>query len=301
MNTFQSSEYKKSPISNDHKTGVGAICVDDDFIYYSTYETCENGSLMYPLKKYNQKEKENMPTCVVGFDRIRGIAKDKENNIYVVDSLKWRVVKFDSDLNPEQKTCPVSTNSEGNQAYPHLLQEPYGILVTDKYVFVCASKENSIYIFHPNLNLLFEIKNDDMLLNQTDITMLNGKYFVTTHSAIVVFNINFENETYNAHRINGMHYNGHPFEMFSKEKKLRGICSDNKHLYVAETNGRLLLLDYNETKKQLHCIDSIQCSPIVVAHHNGTVYFCQKDKDGKFFIAKVIANYGTDYEDIFQV
>ena len=112
MNTFQSSEYRKKSISNDHKTGVGAICVDDDFIYYSTYETCENGSLMYPLRKYNHKEKEKISTCVVGFDRIRGIAKDKENNIYVVDSGKWRVVKFDSDLNPEQKTCPVSTNSQ---------------------------------------------------------------------------------------------------------------------------------------------------------------------------------------------
>ena len=292
LQTLLTLKYKKSSISNDHKTGVGAICVDDDFIYYSTYETCENGSLIYPLRKYNHKHKEK--ECVVGFDRIRGIGKDRKH-IYVVDSCKWQVVKFDSDLNPVRKT--------GTQAYVNvpLFKEPYGVFVTDKYVFVCASKENSICIFHPNLDLYCEIKNDDILLNQTDITMLNGTYFVTTHSAIVVININFDNGTYNAHQIKGMHHNGLPFEMFSKEKQLRGICTDDKHLYVAETNGRLLLLDYDEAKKQLHCIDSIQCSPIVVAYHNGTVYFCRKDKDGKFFIAKVIANYGADYKNIFQV
>ena len=279
--------YGKSSIINDI-TGVGAICVDDDYIYYSTYETCENGSFMYPLRKYDQKEKEKMPTCVVGFDRIRGIAKDNKNNIYVVDSCKGQAVKFDCNLNP-------------GSVFQTFLPLNYGILVTDKYIFICARTGNRICIFNPNNNIWWKIKHNIMLPNQTDITMLNGTYFVTTDSAIVVITINFDNGTYIAHKIKGMYYNSNNFEHFNQDKQLRGICSDDKYLYVAEKNGRLLILKYDEVKKQLHCIDSIMCSPIVVAHHNGTIYFSRKGNNEKFFIAKVIANNGTDYKDIFQV
>ena len=228
---------------------------------------------------------------VVGFDRVRGIGKDNTYNLYVVDSSNWRVLKFDTNLIPQRKTCSTAK----------VIQEPYGILVTDKYIVVCGHEENKISIFHDNLDLCCHINPKNILISPTDITVLDGIYFVTAYAAIVAITIDFDKQTFDALKIGCMIEN-RKFQQFSVEIQLRGICAGDKYLYVTETTGRLLCLKYDKEKKKLHYISSMQCSPINVAHHNGTVYFSRKTSQGDYYIAKVTEDYGgMGYEDLFKV
>ena len=228
-----------------------------------------------------------MATVVV-FDRVRGIGRDKSDNVYVVESSNWRVLKFDTNLIPQRKTCSI-------------IQESYGIVVTDEYIIVCGHEENNISIFHPNLDLYCHIKPKSILISPTDITMLDGIYFVTAYAAIVAITIDFDKQTFDALKIGGM-IDNHKFQQFNVKIQLRGICAGDKYLYVTETDGRLLCLKYDKEKKKLHYISSNRCSPINVAHHNGTVYFSRKTNRGDYYIAKVTEDYGgMGYEDLFKV
>ena len=262
--------------------------MDNRYIYYSTYESRESGKRFTLQKYYKQSGTKMVP--VVGFDRVRGIGRDKSDNVYVVDSSNWRVLKFDTYLIPQLKTCSTAK----------VIQEPYGILVTDEYIIVCGHEENKISIFHDNLDLYCHINLKNILMSPTDITMLDGIYFVTAFAAIVAITIDFDKQTFDALKIGGMIKN-RKFKKLTGKKQLRGICAGDKYLYVTETTGRLLCLKYDKEKKMLHYISSIRCSPINVAHHNGTVYFSRKTSQGDYYIAKVTEHYGEmGYEDLFK-
>ena len=243
---------------------------------------------MYSLRKYHKENRENLKT-VVGFNRIRGIGKDESNNIYVVDSCNNQVVKLDNNLTPLRKTLTVGS----------LFQQPYGILITDEYIFLCGNKTSKIFIFHLNLDLYCETSANEILQDPMDITLFDGIYFVTTHAAIVAITFHFTTSSFTAKQIRGVIVNG-KMENFRVDRRLRGICRDNEHLYVAEVGGRLLCLRYDKTNKQLHYVDSIDCSPVAVAHHSGTIYFCRKQKES-FYIAKVTWCDKMDFEGIFKL
>ena len=223
---------------------------------------------------------------------MRGIGRYKSNTVYVVDSSNWRVLKFDTNLTPQRKTCST----------PKVIQEPYGILVEDEYnIIVCGHEENKISVFSHNLDLYFHIKLKNILISPTDITVLDGIYFVTVYAAIVAITIDFGKQTFDALKIGGMIEN-RKFQHFNVEIQLRGICTGDKYLYVTETTGRLLRLMYDKEKKKLNYISSMQCSPITVAHHNGTVYFSRKTSQGDYYIAKVTEdNGGMGYKNLFKV
>ena len=267
---------------------MGALYVDEHF-YYSTYER-DGNEKRYTLQKCYKDNGVKIVT-VVGFDHVRGISRDESDNIYVVDSVNSRVLKFDSDLTPLLKTCTTAK----------IFQEPYGIVVTDEYIIVCGHDENRITIFHHNLDVYCHKKTPKNLTKPTDITVLNGIYFVTAYAAIAAITIDFDAQTFEAVKIKGVYYNK-TFRPFS-EAELRGICADGQYLYVTQLNSALLCLKYDRKSKKLYFISSIRCSPITVAHHNGTIYFSRTTKDD-FHIAKVTKNcseHDMSYEDLFKV
>lgn len=164
------------------------------------------------------------------------------------------------------------------------------------------TEKKRICVLHHDLTLYCDIKEKGLLNDPTDITTLNGRYFVTVESAIVVLKIDFQKRSFEAHKIEKMVMAGGCTESFSDELELRGICACSQYLYVAEASGRLLCLQYNPTGYKLNYIGAVpDCSPIAVAHYNGEVYFSQTTREG-CFIAKVTHTQSTmAYDTLFRI
>ena len=98
-------------------------------------------------------------------------------------------------------------------------------------------------------------------------------------------------------------------EHFKGTVNLRGICNNGLYLYVTEkgSNGQLLCLEFSEDKDQLLFVDaennctkhcspgscSPGCSPVVVVHHEGNIYYSQGTRERKYHIIKVTHVPGT--------
>ena len=275
---------------NTHKSGIGALHVDSQGIYYSIYETFTNGKQpLYTLHKCHTDGKHI--TTIVGFNHIRGIGRDNSNNIYVVDSLNSRVIKFDSSFTPLRKMSRI--------------REPFGIHVTETgYVFICDNRNNKISILNEKMDLCYDINHRGLLIDPTDITELDGTYFVTTYTAIVAIDVDFQEKSFEARKIEEIMIDGKATP-FSVENELRGICADHQYLYVTESRNRLLRLEYDVLSGQLKYAGSLNdCSPIVVASHNGVVYFSRTVPDGRCYISQVTTNSHGEllgYKDLFKV
>ena len=258
------------------KGGVGGLCIDGNKKYYSCCEKNRNKTEeRYTLHVW----KPDGDYILGGFKHIRGIAKDNENCFYVVDSLNKRVLKFNSNWTLLRRTSHNSTQNG------MVLNGPFGIYVNEKYVFVCARRNSKICIFDHELNLCYRIKHRNIESGPIDITFFEGKFFVVIKNAIVVFEIDFESKNYKVVKITKF-YNDHKPEPFNAELELRGITASDQYLYVTETSGRLLCLLYHDHK--LIYISSIpNCSPVVVVHNAGSIYYSRRTSEGKFALASV--------------
>ena len=262
--------------------------MENEFVYYSSCETFANGApAQYILHKCYKKGKNI--TTIVGFHHIRGIERDASSNTYVVDSLNSRILKFDSEFNLIYKTCSIS--------------EPFGILVRNNRVYICDNRKNKITILNDSLDLCFDIKRTDLLIDPTDITELDGTLFVTTYTAIVAIDVDFDTKSFEARKIKKMVKDG-KMESFNEDNELRGICADSEYLYVTESKGRLLRLKYDRESGQLNFTGELKdCSPVVVACHNEVIYFSRIAQDGRCYISKLAINsHGelSGYEDLFR-
>ena len=241
---------------------VGALYVDDEYIYYSTHEETHEKEPYYPLYKYHKENKERSRIAAVS-NYVRGIGKDDDSgDIYVVDSHNGQIIKFDgTSLNPVLKSRRV-------------FKDLFGICVTKKFILVCAFRDNKISILDDELNLYREIKHPGLLINPTGITQHDDTYFVTTSAAVVAIDISYEEKSFKALKFKSMVNNGKE-ESFIEE--LRGICSDGEYIYVTKSEDCLLCLKYDRKKSKLNLVYKIpNCKPIVPAYNDGTVYFCQE-------------------------
>ncbi|CAI8037905.1 hypothetical protein GBAR_LOCUS21172 [Geodia barretti] len=263
---------------NRKKSGVGGLCIDGNKTYYSCCEKYESkAEEMYTLHVL----KPDGELILGGFKHIRGIEKDSNNCYYVVDSSHKRVLKFDSNWNPLRRTSRNSTE------YGTVLSEPFGILATQEYVFVCAYRNKQICIFDHELSLHYRITHDYLLSGPTDIAVFRNTFFVTIKSSIIVFQIDFDSKTYKAMKMDSFVTN-RKTEIFKQALELRGICACKQYLYVAESSGRLLCLEYDFENSRLVYVDSIpKCCPVVVVHDAGTIYYSRRTTEGKFTIARV--------------
>ena len=142
-----------------------------------------------------------------------------------------------------------------------------------------------------------------------DITKLGGTIFVTAKSAIYIMDIDFSQERFKCTMYNFVMSPEGKAEHFKDTVYLRGICNNGRYLYVSErgSSGRLLCLDFNKDQDQLLYVDaennctkhcspescSPDCSPIVVVHHNGNMYYSQGTRERKYHIIKVTHEPGT--------
>jgi hypothetical protein len=285
----EAAQLKRQDIGNTHKSGIGALYVDGQAIYYSSHETfASDAPAQYTLHKCHMDGKNI--TTIVGFHHIRGIGRDKSGNTYVVDSLNSRVIKFDSSFIPTRKTTSI--------------REPFGIHVTNSFVFICDNRKNKMSILNDKLDLCYDINRKDLLIDPTDVTELDGTYFVTTYTAIVAIDVEFEEQSYRARKIETLVIDGKE-EAFSVDKELRGICADHQYLYVVESNSRLLRLEYDSIRGQLKYAGSLRdISPVVVACHDGEVYFSRIAQDSRCYISQVTTNGNGEllgYIDLFRV
>jgi hypothetical protein len=246
------------------RSAVGAIYVEANFLYYSC-KVMDNDS--YVLRKCNRDGKHTL--TVHGFNHIRGIGRDTSGNFYVADSFNSRILKFDRHMNPLCKTCGASA------AY---LDTPFGILVTSDHILVCSNRKTHICILNHDLDLLYKLI---LGFKTTDITVFDGKYFVTTTSSIIsISDINFEDKK----------FTGHTELTIEGELELRGICASDQYLYVtqkSESHGFLLCLQFDAGHLKVIAKDEVSAPPGAVFYDGNTLFYSQGQWNEQFSIYTV--------------
>ena len=280
------------------RTIVGALFVEQDAIYCAC-KVVKDSHRIFTLHKY-----EHDGTFIFymeGFNHIRGIAKDSSGNFYISDSLAGnRVIKFDNDWNPLRKT---------NNFASETIDDPYGIyldedVVKERNIYLCS--KDQICILDEELNIRYSLA---LQFCPLDVTKLSGRIFVTAKSAIYIMDINFSQERFKCTMYNCMMSPEGEAEHFKGTVYLRGICNNGQYLYVTEKgpNGRLLCLEFSKDKDKLLYVDaennctkhcspgscSPDCSPVVVVHHNGNMYYSQGTREREYHIIKITHEPGT--------
>ena len=287
------------------RSGVAALYVDDDYIYYSCTEEVPQNILVikHCLRKCDHKGNLICSTSFKHF--IRGIGMDNKGYLYVAANSK--VFRLNKDnMKPVRKTHHESSNH---------LQEAYQLIVVPKYeyVLVCSNKKRKICIFDYDLKLCFYLT---LNFQPNGIAILHDRYFVVGKGTVATINIDFESKKYYTMEWKQMKVGG-DFESFQEQANLRGICASNDYLLVTEVNenssGRLLCLQVTDDQLECvaiknkfseHCIDGCTegCSPVVVTHSNGADYYSQGYFNKNFHIVKVAQTNPTiETEVVFHV
>ena len=238
------------------------LCVTDKRIYFSDSKTIM-GSTEYSVRIFN-KASGHEECKIIGFERSRGIATDKNNCIYVSDSVRNRLIKFNEE--GEFLLCTRDT----------VFNKPYGILATDEYIFVCDNTPDCIRILDHHMNLVYDISTQNLLSHPTDIAFDGTSYYVTCKSFIAIIDINFSKKSFWVSTITKMS-TCENCESDRNFKSLRGICTHNGYLYVTERQGRVLCLKYEKHPNILTLIGEIaNVSPMVIAQYDGEIYYSRK-------------------------
>ena len=222
---------------------------------------------------------------ITGLSRPRGVVVFK-NHIYVVESSRNRILKFDMEGNFVCKS-------------PGLLKFtlPRGIAAMGKWIFVCNTDENEIKILNESLKFRFTVTNkkelnapNDVALNApNDIACLRDNdsegytLYVTNYTGtIAVFEI-FLNDPPIA--ISKMIISQLNMGVKLRCNKLRGICIvKERYLFVTEmcSDGRILCLDMNYRGFCVHTIKwklSLNLSyPTVIAHYEDMIAYSELDQ-----------------------
>jgi hypothetical protein len=252
------------------RSAIGGLYVEDSYIYYSCYEK-DRGKRKYILRKCNRDGKHIL--TIRGFGHIRGIGRDDDGNFYVSDCFQWRILKFDKDWNLLRQNFTKTAAT---------CIEPYGVLVTSQYVFVCAHTKKQIWILNHTLDVCYKIS---LPFSPTDITILDNKYFVTAEYAIIMISIDFKAGSFERTSMT--------MENINTDSELRGIiCVENQHLYVTEKGapGHLLCFQFDVDHGQLKCVApySVSEPPAAIAHHDGRVYYGRGNVNARFSIMEII-------------
>ena len=148
----------------------------------------------------------------------RGVAVDKDGNIYVTDVKSHRLCKFNSD-----GKLVKTVGGEGGRTGE--FDRPWGIALSeDNKLFVCDSDNHRIQVFDTNLKFIGCFGKRDGFRWPYDLTFdPAGDVYVTDHAGVQVFS-----------------KNGRFLRTFGKYgSKLAepwGICVDHDYVYVVE-NG----------------------------------------------------------------
>ena len=275
----------KNDLSNTQKGKlISGLCVTEQRIYCSDSQKIGE-NLKYSVRVFTTRNVERREQFkIIGFEKLRGIAIDDNNCIYVVDSGRKRVVKFDKE--GKFQLC-TATHMDDT-----IFNKPYGILLTQEYIFVCDQAQNRICIFNRELNLLSMIENEEpekYLSQPTDIAFDGSSncYFVTNIDAIAVFDIDFANNCFRVKRITKMS-TSEDYKSDRKFQNLRGICIHNDYLYVVHRHCRILCLKYQKNPMKFTLVGEIaNVSPMVIAQCEGDIYYSRKIDDENYKIVKI--------------
>ena len=313
------------------RTAVDGLCVDSNYIYYSYKLVGENtfflricghdGTLVYniPFKFY-----------------VRGIGKDDEGFLYVLcsDVNNSQVWKLDHNFNPVRKTCNNTSRHLG-QPYAMLVTSNSVLVTTRAQKKICIlDKDLDLcrYLSFQDLTPIgiVRFRNKYFFTTESAICVIEKGFVEEVEDIYPVIKIyatlkNGNLVTQNIKSGGGIKeivvekYEGvktdYGVANFKSEDgiELRAICADDKYLYVTEKNenpnsdgGRVLCLDYRKGQLYLkhiyrnscqECAPPNRCYPIVIAHHDSTIFFNQGRWESKFHLKKWN---GTKIETVFD-
>ena len=243
-----------------------------DFSYYGSSQQLTNGAFLHYVRR--ECRTGGPDKYLTGFRGVQGIATDSLENLYVVDSWKNRVLKFDKNFKFMAKYTELYT--------------PFGILVieeknsTKRHVMVCDTNRNRIVVLNDDMQYEGEINN---IPNPFDITKQDGLYFVAAQREIMTLDIQFNGSDIMSTKIGNT---------IITQNVFRSICSCKVNgitqLYITERYGKILYMKYQNNKLVL--IDELpHLSPIVIATNGEKIFYSYRmqgnNSDPKFCVREL--------------
>ena len=211
------------------------------------------------------------------------------------------MVKLDRNLNFVNKT---------NNDCVRYLRQAYGMLVVSENVLVASGFQN-ICVLDLNLKFCYSLR-DLKIVPIGFAKFKNNKFIVTAKSSIEIFEIDFQERKLKNQKILTNMSVGYKSVPFNSNYVLRGVCSNDKYIYVTEMDsdendgrdgfygGRLLCFQFADGKLRLVCEDKQfsdnccenfsenekPCGPVAVFYHDGKIYYSQGCFGKMFHIVK---------------
>ena len=234
-------------------------------------------------------------------DFVVCIVRDDEGFIYVL-CRNSKVIKLDSNLKFVKKTR--------NDCDQHLRQV-FGMVVVSENVLVASGMFKNICVLDSNLKFCYNLKKLDIIPIGIAKFQKN-KYIVTAKDAIEIFEIDFQKRELKNKIVFKNMCVGNKSVSFNSNCVLRGVCTNDKYIYVTEMDsdendgrdgfygGRLLCFQFaggklkhicEEKKFSDNCCENIpqhemQCGPVAVFYHDGKIYYSQGCFGKMFHVVK---------------
>jgi hypothetical protein len=296
---------KEEVDSSLKRSGIGALYVDTEHIYYSCTE--ESVETKKREKKYKLRKCTYDRKLVKDFrcdSFVRGIGQN-QGFIYVLYSKPdSHLVKLTKDLKFVKKTP---------NKYCKDFCEAFGMLVTSENVLVCARRNSYICVLDLNFESCYNLSLKKF--GPIGIAQFKNQYIITGEGAIAVIDIDFDKKILKNVIIFESMKKGGDSVLFDSNIAFRGICCSDEYIYVTqnEVGDRpglpILCLKLDEEKRELNYVCEVsdfskncddcnkRCGPVVAFYHenggNGEIFYCQGSFDEKFHIVRAVHHPGS--------
>lgn len=228
------------PLECDRPRGI-AMSIKKIVIIHRRF--AKNCAPYYVVRVFNRKSPKKILFTIVGtFETPKGVAMDKDECIYVADSGNNRIAKFTSE--GKYVNSRGRKDKFGNIAVG--FNEPCGLHIVDKWLYVCDSNNSRIQILDLDLNLLYRLGGQhaepQFLHEPVDIVYnpADSHFYIVDLNRNEIKRIRIEKdfETYYVSKISNLVDSGQKCEF----RKMCAITVFNDRILVTQSTGYVLLL-----------------------------------------------------------
>ena len=233
-------------------------------------EENNDGVVIVFKRRRNQANELQKILTITGLKTPRGVAlNSEENRIYVVESGKNRILKFDI-----QGKCLGESPDEID------LFSPRGLVEKNEWIFVCDTSRNKIKILDKNLQLRYDIQNDSVIYCPQDIACLFDRHsnsytlcIAQNNETVVVLQVELDGQL---KVLREVIITQSKMAIELKTNMMRSICIvDEKFMYVTEMckGGRILCLDLKSGIYVNSFVMEPNVWPKLIANHGKTIIY----------------------------
>ena len=248
---------------------IKGLYITETMLICSDEENKEGVVIVFKRGRNQTTELQRILT-ITGLKTPRGVAlNSEENRIYVVESGKNRILKFDI-----QGKCVGESPDDVD------LFSPRGLVEKNEWIFVCDTSRNKIKILDKYLQLRFDLHNDSVINSPQDIACLFDRLsksytlcIALNNQTVVVLQVDLDGqpkilcEFIITQSIMGIEL---------KTNMMRSICIvEEKFIYVTEMRkgGRILCLNLKSGRYVDSFVMKPKVWPKLIANHGETIIY----------------------------